>query len=147
MDENILGMIASAAVGVFALIFGAFQLLKHRKGAEFHAAKGKGCPNCGCLEFQFSPGQANSTVIALERICSECKRAYTVPPPWWIGLIAYMAALIVVAVMVFDMVSSPRDWPMHFTWRGRLAVLAFAGALIWMGTRVIQGKTQMRSDA
>ena len=146
MDKNILGMIASAVVGVFALTFGIFQWLRHRKGVEFRAGKGKGCPKCGCLRFQFAPGHDNSIVIAHERICSECGRVYTVPPPRWIGLVAYFMALIMVAAMVIDMVVPPRDWDMHFTWKGRLSVLALAGALVWMGTRVIQGKTHTQSD-
>ncbi len=142
MDSNILGMIAAGALGVFILAFGTIQVLRQRKRAGFRAAKGKGCPNCQCLHYRFAP-EEDAIVVARRRICSECGQLYEGSLPRWVGIVAYFAALAVVAAMMIDMVSPPRDWDMHLTWKGRLTALAIAGMLGWMGTRVIQGKSQI----
>jgi hypothetical protein len=138
-------LLIAIILGLFTIgwiAYGIYALFARRKGHVFRAAKGKGCPKCGCRRFQHVPGQDDTIVVAYTRICADCGHEYMIGPPWWVGLIAYLFALVIVAAMVIDMVAPPRDWPMHFTWHGRFAVLAFAGGLIWIGTYVIRSRTQ-----
>jgi hypothetical protein len=139
-------MIVCGVIGVIALARLAFVLFSRPEVRERRATKGRGCPQCGSLRYRLAAGQENEIVIARGRICEECKHEYSVPPPWWVGLIAYFMALLIVAAMVIDMVAPPRDWDFHLTWKGRLGVLCLAIAMIWMGTYVIRGDSRTRSD-
>jgi hypothetical protein len=102
---------------------------------------GKGCPVCGCRKYKSARVDPSTTVIVKPRICKECGHRYVAPLPRWIGLIAYVMALLVVSWMLVDWMAPPRDLSMRFTWTGRLAVVCFAGSLVWMGTLVLRGKT------
>jgi hypothetical protein len=138
MDKNLVGLAAVAAVSVLALI--SFAWFRYRERCERRASPGQGCPDCGSLRYRAAAGQENEIVASPRRQCAECLRLYTVAPPRWEGFVAYAIAGILLAAMTFDWVAPPEDWPMHFSWKGRLTVLAFAGAMIWIGTRVIRGK-------
>ncbi|WP_428304145.1 hypothetical protein [Lacipirellula sp.] len=138
MDENLLGLAAVAVVSIFALI--SFAWFRYRERCERRASTAQGCPDCGSLRYRVAAGQENEIVASPRRQCVECLRLCSVPPPRWAGFVAYAIAGILLAAMAFDWVASPKDWPMHFSWKGRLTVLAYSGAMIWIGTRVIRGK-------
>ena len=139
MDKNILAMAAVAAVSVFAII--SFVWFRYRERCELLGTQGQGCPACGSLRYRMAPGQDNEIALTPRRVCAECKHVYSVPPSRRDGVIAYLIAVILIAAMIFDWVAPPKDWPVHFTWKARLAVLAFSGAMIWIGTRVMRDKT------
>jgi len=101
----------------------------------------KGCPVCGCRKYMSGRVNRSATLIVKPRVCAKCYHQYVVPLPRWIGLIAYIGAAFVVAGMLIDWFAPPEDLQLSLTWRGRMAILVVAGALILMGTQVLKGKT------
>jgi hypothetical protein len=105
------------------------------------AIMAKGCPVCGNKTFKPGPVEPNPAIRATRKICAKCGRECLVPRADYVNMAAaYLIAAILTFFVLVDWLAPPRDWPIHFTWYGRVAVLGCSAFLFGIATMALAGK-------
>jgi hypothetical protein len=102
----------------------------------------KGCPVCGNKIFKAGPVEPKPAIRATRKICVKCGRECLIPRPDYVNVAAaYLIAAILTFFVLVDWFAPPRDFPIHFTWYGRVAVLGCSAFLFGIATMALAGKS------